>query len=165
MAGCGRPGILSSPQSVVACTGGRQRRSGVPLRRTVPQLDLKRLLVACKDDEARYVVENVIDGTYVGDNEPWAYDGVRCTFTALRALLAPHAPARRGQCAACKKLWPCWSWREAFAWIVNYDPVHGCLVEDWSHHTAGDMISVGLAQNRDDGCMAGKNERGRAGAP
>jgi hypothetical protein len=158
----GRPGMLANSQSAAACTGSG-RRVGVPLRRAVPQLNLERMLAACKDDDARHVVENVIDGTYIGDNEPWAYDGVRCTFTALRALLAPHAPTRRGRCAACKKLWPCWSWREAFAWIVDYDPVHGRLVDDWSHHTAGDTVSVGLAQNWTTICRAEKNDRGRAG--
>jgi hypothetical protein len=108
----------------------------------VPRLARARLVAACKDDEARRIVENVIDGTAISEEAPWAYDGVYCAFTALRALLAPHAPLKSGRCAACRRRWPCWPWREAYAWIALYDPVHGGRVYDWCHHTAGDPISI-----------------------
>jgi len=126
-------------------SGVQPRCAQVPLRRAVPMLARRRLLAACGgDDEARRIVENVIDGTYVDDGDPWAYDGVYCTLAALRALLLPHDPVDSGRCAACQQQWPCWSWRETFAWIVLYDPVHGHRVYDWCHHTVGDTISIGL---------------------
>jgi len=140
-----RPSTASSAvQRGIGRSGVRPRCANTPLRRVAPKLERRRLLAACKDDEARRIVENVIDGTYVSNDDLWANDGVHCTFAALRALLLPHAPTENGCCAACRQKWPCWSWREAFAWIVLYDPVHGHRVYDWCHHTVGDTTSIGL---------------------
>lgn len=135
--------------SIVHVGIGRRRTARpwcapVPPQRTVPQLARDGLLAACDDDHARCIVENVIDGTEVNDEAIWAYDGVYCTFAALRALLAPHTPTNSHRCVACREAWPCWTWREAYAWIVLYDPIHGRRVYDWCHHTIGDTTSLGL---------------------
>ena len=116
---------------------GRRRE-----RREPPELDRERLLAACGCLADQQLVENVVDAAYVG-GATWPHDLWLCTAVALRALLAPHQPARTGRCRHCATDWPCWTWHEAHDWIGRYDPIHGGRVYDWIHHVAGAKDSPG----------------------